>query len=434
MTTPSATVLIIAVGTRGDVAPYTGLGTRLAAAGFRVAIATQPPFANLVTGCGLEYREIPGDPRDWLATNTGQRSLDTGPRAMASSVKMMKQGVRDVGEGMLAVAQQGADVALLSMSAIALGYHIAEGLGIPSLGVPLVPTEPTGDFPPPALSGLPVPGRWGNRTLARASRAGTLRLFMPTANEIRRRVGLPPTTGAAMVREMAARGWPILNGYSPALLPRPRDWRDGIEAVGFWWPQPPTDWRPSNDLLEFLAAGPPPVFVTLGSMAKRRAAGLGDVFSEALRKAGVRGVVQSGWAGMMADNDDQILTVDEVPYDWLFPRLSAVVHHCGVGTTGAGLRAGVPAVGVPVWLDQPFWARRLVEIGVSPTTVPLRRLSPDRLARAIRAAVDKPSYRDRAQEIAQSIHAEDGAGQVVEAVRQILNQRSTLDNTVMEAA
>src|SRR5262249_36754946 len=139
MTTQAATVLIVAVGTRGDVAPYTGLGTRLAAAGYRVAVATQPPFAHLVTGCGLEYREIPGDPRHWLATDTGQRAMGTSLRAMASSLKMIKQGMREVSEGMLAVLRQGADVALVSTGAIPLAYPIVEGPSIPCMGVPLAP-------------------------------------------------------------------------------------------------------------------------------------------------------------------------------------------------------------------------------------------------------------------------------------------------------
>jgi sterol 3beta-glucosyltransferase len=421
MTTNPATVLIVAIGTRGDVAPYTGLGTRLAEAGYRVAVATQAPFAHLITGCGLEYREIPGDPRDWLGTNTGQRALGTGPRALAASVKMIKQGVREVGEGMLAVLRQGADVALLPMGAIPFGYHIAEGLGIPSIGVPLVPTEPTRDFPPPALSRVPVPGGWGNLMLARASAAGTLKLFMPTANQIRQQLGLAPTTGRAMLREQAERNWPVLYGHSPVLLPRPRDGRPGIDVVGHWWPVPPAGWQPTSALLDFLAAGPPPVFITLGSMATARAAEIGAIFTAALHKAGVRGIVQTGWAGVTTAADEDILTVDEIPYDWLFPRLAAVVHHAGIGTTAAGLRAGIPAVGVPVWLDQPFWARRLVHLGVSPATVPLRRLSTDRLADAIRAAIDDPAYRTRAQQVAQQINAEDGAGRVVEAVHEILH-------------
>ncbi|MBO0869388.1 MAG: glycosyltransferase family 1 protein [Micromonosporaceae bacterium] len=423
------TVLILAIGTRGDIAPFTGLGTRLAQAGYRVAIATQPPFAHLVTDCGLEYREIPGDPRSYLATDTGQKALDTGPRAMASSMKLIKQGTREVCDGVLTVLQQGCDLALLTHGTAPM-YPITEALGIPSIGVPLVPIEPTGDFPPPALSRVPVPGRWGNRTIARLSAAGTLKLFTPATNEIRQRLGKPSMTGRGMLREMAERNWPVLCGYSPVLLPRPADWRAGVDVVGYWWPESPGGWQPPADLVDFLAAGPPPVFITLGSMATERKAEVGTAFAAALREAGVRGIIQAGWAGMALGADHQLFTVDEVPYDWLFPQLSAVVHHAGAGTTGAGLRAGVPAVGVPVWLDQPFWSGRLVELGVSPAMIPLRRLDARRLAGAIRAAVEEPGYRGRAQEVAAQVNAEDGAGQVVAAVQRVLGQQVGNDRPV----
>lgn len=68
------------------------------------------------------------------------------------------------------------------------------------------------------------------------------------------------------------------------------------------------------------------------------------------------GIVQSGWAGLDGgEADDRILTIGEVPHEWLFPHMAALVHHCGAGTTAAGLRAGVPTVGLPVLADQPFW-------------------------------------------------------------------------------
>jgi UDP:flavonoid glycosyltransferase YjiC (YdhE family) len=129
----------------------------------------------------------------------------------------------------------------------------------------------------------------------------------------------------------------------------------------------------------------------------------------------VRAVVQAGWAGLAAAGDD-VLAIDTVPHDWLFPRTAAVVHHAGAGTTGAGLRAGVPAVPVPVLADQPFWADRLARLGVSPGAVRLKRLSVERLAQLIRQAVSEPSYRQRATAVAEQVRGEDGASRVVETL------------------
>jgi sterol 3beta-glucosyltransferase len=110
------------------------------------------------------------------------------------------------------------------------------------------------------------------------------------------------------------------------------------------------------------------------------------------------------------------LGIGEVPHEWLFPRLAAVVHHCGAGTTAAALRAGVPTVPVPVAADQPFWAARQATLGVSPGVLPFRRLTVERLAEALRVAAGPSAYRDRAAEVAKRIHAEDGAALVLRAI------------------
>jgi UDP:flavonoid glycosyltransferase YjiC (YdhE family) len=125
-------------------------------------------------------------------------------------------------------------------------------------------------------------------------------------------------------------------------------------------------------------------------------------------------VVQAGWAGLRVDAaGPDVLGVGEVPHDWLFPRMAAVVHHAGAGTSAAGLRAGVPAVAVPVLADQPFWARRLHELQVAPAPLPLPSLTADRLAAALRRATGDPRHRARAAAMAGRIAAEDGAAAVL---------------------
>jgi sterol 3beta-glucosyltransferase len=145
---------------------------------------------------------------------------------------------------------------------------------------------------------------------------------------------------------------------------------------------------------------------------------LHDVVAAAVKRAGVRAVVQSGWAGLGPAGDD-ILVVDDLPHDWLFPRTAAVVHHAGAGTTGAGLRAGVPAVPVPVLVDQPFWADRLHRLGVAPRPLPMHELTAETLTDALRTCLDRSSYRDRATELARRISAEDGPAGVLSLVTQV---------------
>jgi sterol 3beta-glucosyltransferase len=193
-------------------------------------------------------------------------------------------------------------------------------------------------------------------------------------------------------------------------------------VTGYWWPAGPPGWQPPGPLVDFLGAGPPPVFVGFGSMTPNHER-LHEVVATAVKRAGVRAVVQSGWAGLgwagQERAGDDILVVGDLPHDWLFPRTAAVVHHAGAGTTGAGLRAGVPAVPVPVLVDQPFWADRLHHLGVAPQPLPLRELTAGTLTDALRSCLDRSAYRDRATELARRIRAEDGPAGVLSLITRL---------------
>src|SRR5690606_34299463 len=192
--------------------------------------------------------------------------------------------------------------------------------------------------------------------------------FHRATARLRRDLGLPRRSAGATAARQAREGWPILHGYSPAVLPRPADWRPGLEVVGYWWPAP-VPWEPPGRLVDFLAAGPPPVLVGFGSMAGGHGAQLLPLVLAALRAAGVRGILQAGRAGLGADGPDlgpDVIAIGDAPHEWLLPRVAAVVHHAGAGTTGSTLRAGVPSVPTPVFADQPLWSKRLVELGCAP--------------------------------------------------------------------
>jgi UDP:flavonoid glycosyltransferase YjiC (YdhE family) len=223
-------------------------------------------------------------------------------------------------------------------------------------------------------------GTWGalaNRASGHGVHLALHHVYAPAARKVRRRLGLPPRSLRAQRRERERRHWPVLHGHSPLVVPRPRDWRAGLEVAAYWWPRVPGRQLPIR-LRDFIAAGPAPVFIGLGSATVPDPARFTAQIVQALRAAGPRGVIQEGWAGLHTDNDD-IITIGDVPHSVLFPHMAAVVHHAGAGTTGAGLRAGVPAVPMPVQFDGAFWADRLVRLGVAPQTVPPRQLTPPRL-------------------------------------------------------
>lgn len=423
----------MAAGTMGDVAPYTGLATRLHENGHDVAFATLDKFADLVADTDLAFRSLQIDADgeridvDPLIGSAGEgKNLEVRPRQAqanltraASDFKKLTRIVRGVAEGMAVAVQQGADVVLLSHNLAPLGWQVAEGLGVPSLGAYVVPMHPTRDFPvAAAMSNLGSLGSWGNRATTRAYLGLVDGATGPLTRRAWERLGLPRTSSRRLRLGLEKRRWPVCYGFSPAVVPRPSDWREGLEIVGYWWPTPKRDWQPPEDLVAFLETGPPPVLIGFGSVVRGEAERLSKVARAALRVAGVRGVIQSGWEGL-AVTDDEVITVWDVPHEWLMPQTAAAVHHAGAGTTAAAIRAGIPSIPVPSYWDQPFWARRLVGLGVSPGRLRYKDLTADDLAAAIRQAVSEPSYRERASALATQIQTEDGAGRVIDTIERI---------------
>lgn len=404
-------ILIVTAGSRGDVAPFAGLGLRLQQAGHRVALAAHGRFADLVRECGLEYRALPGDPVELTRARTAAPSPEDAQAVFAAFLDEM-------GEGVMAAVAAGTDLLLTAFGPAPLARLVAEGFGIPSVGVYLAPGVPTRDFPPPGwpVTGQPSPA--DNLAAGREVLARSNSLYADVLRRLRTRLDLPAATDEAPT---PPDDWPICHGFSPAVVPRPADWPATVHVTGYWWPPAPSGWRPPDLLADFLEAGPPPVFVGFGSMTPDHER-LHDAVAVAVERAGVRAVVQSGWAELGPVGDD-ILVVDDVPHDWLFPRMAAVVHHAGAGTAGAGLRAGVPAVPVPVLVDQPFWADRLHRIGVAPSPVPMHELTADTLTDALRSCLDRSSYRHRATELARRIRAEDGSAVVISLIAQLDGSR-----------
>jgi UDP:flavonoid glycosyltransferase YjiC (YdhE family) len=407
-------VVIMTAGSRGDVAPFTGLGAGLVRSGHEVTLATHALFEPLTAGSGVRFHPTPVDPyavshsdrgRDLHASTTGLGKL----LRVASMARAAAEEMTDA----LVQAARGADVVLAAGAVAPLGRAIAEGLDLPSLGLFLQPQHPTREFGAPMLGGRSL-GTVGNHLGGRAVTSAVDRIFTQAMHRLRTRHGMTLRGPSAGRRAHERARWPVLHGFSERVVPRPKDWRPGLEIAGYWWPH---DTRTlPGELEDFLAAGPPPVFVGLGSATVPDPGHLSAEIVRALRAAGLRGIIQQGWAGLAARDDDDVITVGDVPHALLFPRTAAVVHHAGAGTTAAVLRAGTPTIPVPVQFDGGFWAARLVALGTAPCAVPLRRLTAGALAPALRRATSDPHHHGRARELARGLAEEDGVAPVLAAL------------------
>jgi UDP:flavonoid glycosyltransferase YjiC (YdhE family) len=407
-------VVIMTAGSRGDVAPYTGLGVGLARSGHEVTLATHALFEPLTAGSGVSFHPTPVDPHAVSHSDRGRdlHASTTGVGKLLRAASMARSAAEEMTDALVQAAR-GADIVLAAGAVAPLGRAIAEGLKLPSLGLFLQPQHPTREFGAPMLGGRSL-GTVGNRLGGRAVLSAVDRVFTHAMHRLRTRHGMPLRGPSASRRAHERAHWPVLHGFSERVVPRPEDWRPGLEIAGYWWPHDPRT-LPA-EVEEFLAAGPPPVFVGLGSATVPDPGRLSGEIVRALRSAGLRGIIQQGWAGLAAPTGDDMITVGDVPHALLFPRTAAVIHHAGAGTTAAVLRAGVPAIGVPVQFDGFFWAARLVALGTAPDAVPLRRLTAGTLATALRRATDDPHHRSRARELARCLAEEDGVAPVLAAL------------------
>ena len=405
-------------GTRGDVQPYLALGKGLQRAGFQMRIATSRYHESLVRRHGLEFSALTdASPQEMLRSEGGMRWLENGGNLLAN-LRAMHDLARDMLEEQPRVVLQlceDSDALLYSVTTLLAVAPIAEKLGIPAAGAWLQPFHPTCAFPffplPEWPRHMPLGGRYNSLTYDLQRRL-SWHLMRDTFNAVRvRHLGLPPTRRP--YDDQYQRLDPVVYGFSPQVIAKPADWDDRTAISGYWFLQDEA-WRPSEALLDFLQDGPAPVYIGFGSMMERDAGRTTEIILQALHRTGLRAVLLGGWAGLgQRDLPDKVLRLDYAPHDWLFPRMRALVHHGGMGTAGAGLRAGRPALVIPRFADQPFWARRLQTLGVSPPPIAHRRLTVERLTRALLQLTTDSDLRLRAEVIGERIRAEKGVDEAV---------------------
>jgi sterol 3beta-glucosyltransferase len=412
-------ILLMTYGTRGDVEPLLALAHGFVKAGHAARLAGPGAYSALAKDSGVEYIPLPGNP-EGLSAAMAQQAGGNPLRMIGVMTRFVYPLAVSV-YGRLRETAPGADAIVHSFLLTHAGYEIARSLGVPDYSAQMFPIfAPTEAFSAPGFPTRPLPPalRKLTHTLAmNVFRCGGAALYGMTR---RRHPEFPPLTGWPFDRK-AERITPLLFGFSKFVVPRPVDWPDYAHITGYWQPDEPREEHIPAEVKRFLDSGPPPVFIGFGSYTAHNAYRLAETVRNAIKKAGRRGVFYMGGTAIPENNSRDLLIVGSIPYRWLFPRTSAVVHHGGAGTTGAGLRAGIPNVVIPFTLDQPFWAKRVRALGAGPDPIPLRRLTAERLAAAIEQALNDQAMQERCRVLGRKLDGEDG---VARAVEMIVSQRS----------
>jgi sterol 3beta-glucosyltransferase len=411
-------ITITTGGSRGEVQPYIALGLGLVEAGHEVRISAQAAYQQFVRERGLGFHPISGDPHQLVSEllEAGHNPVRFARRFRRVLGSLMAQNLEEY-----LAACRDAEVIVYSPVGF-LGYYVAGALRAPRVGAALYPLfSRTRHFPSSVMPlGKPRPrgtlgGLYNYLTYLSSEQLFWQSFRTPASKAIEEHLGFSPSF-LGPFGEMNRHEEPILYGWSPSVLPQPPDWGEWLHTTGYWFLDRPGGWRAPRELTTFLESGPPPVFIGFGSMNNIAARRLTDIVLQALELAGQRGIVDTGWGGMgQADLPDTVFRVEDVPHDWLFERVRAAIHHGGAGTTSASLRAGVPTLVVPFFADQPFWGRRVADLGVGPAPISPRALEVEQLAGAIRTLTSDHGMQARAAALGRRIRSENGIERGVEA-------------------
>jgi sterol 3beta-glucosyltransferase len=414
-------ITILTAGSQGDIQPLLVLGTALQARGHVVRFAAPINYRSLIESQQLEHFPMRTDFQQMLEGQGGQQMVASGKnmlQTMRAGQQLMKDNLPLLVEDIW-LGSQDTDFLISHVGLSAAAQTAAEASRIPLICVTLQPFYPTREFVHPLW---PIRFRLGggfNRLTGFLMNRLTWQIFKSHVNRLRQEsLLLPPQTYAGW--QAAIRSAPMLNAYSPQLIKRPVDWPVNQHITGFWHAEPDDEWQPPEDLLTFLTNGDPPVCVTFGSMVPGSRSATQSIVQDVQRLTGLRFVMIGDWEESRNEN---ILVMKSCPYEWLFPRMKLVIHHGGVGTFAATLRAGIPSITIPFLLDQFYWAEVALQIGVSLTTIPYNLISAAALAEAIHRTTTDLGLRKQAEGLRSLLNREEGVAQAI----QIIEGSSSVD-------
>ncbi len=377
-------IALLAAGTRGDVQPFIGLARGLIDAGHDARLASDARFATLAASYAIPFVHLSGSGRSPV-TPAGCRALDRTAHAIADTD------------------------AVVYHRRVEAGRHLAERLRVPSVAaspVPALAIRVAGTMPDGR------PRRWSrilHRIVPRLrSRVAPALGRLPALHRLRR------------LEEASLR--PVLYCMSRHVVRAPVA-RPAAIVTGYWFVDRPELWTPPATLEAFLDAGDPPVYLDFGATTPHDPDRVALIAVDALRRVGLRGILARGSSTLTPGRSRMpanVCLVDDVPHDWLLPRVAGAVVHGGAGTTAAVLRAGKPMVVCPFVSVQRFWARRVAALGVALPPISPGRLDAKVLGEAMHRIVRDDLRRARARGLGARIRQEDGIRRAVSFLEEAL--------------
>ncbi|GKU89664.1 hypothetical protein SLEP1_g3777 [Rubroshorea leprosula] len=322
-------IVMLIVGTRGDVQPFVAIGKRLQDYGHRVRLATHSNFKEFVLTAGLEFFPLGGDPKvlaGYMVKNKG--FLPSGP----SEITIQRNQIKEIIFSLLPACRDPDPDSTIAFKADAIianppayGHvHVAEALKVPLHIFFTMPWTPTSEFPHP-LSRVKQPA--GYRLSYQIVDSLIWLGIRDIINDFRKKnLKLRPITYLSGSQGSDS---DVPHGYiwSPNLVPKPKDWGPKVDVVGFCFLDLASNYEPPETLVNWLKEGPKPIYIGFGSLPVQEPEKMTQIIVEALEKTKQRGIINKGWGGLgnLAEPKDFVYLLDNCPHDWLFLQCKAVV-------------------------------------------------------------------------------------------------------------
>ncbi|QDO88215.1 glycosyltransferase family 1 protein [Ornithinimicrobium ciconiae] len=402
-------IAMLAAGSRGDYQPVLAVARGLQARGHEVGVTATSDYLPMVTGAGVRAEEVAVDVMGYYRDHALRDGMPTGLLGqmdlLGEVARVMAPAVR---ETLTDLWPRYDAVVTTAMSSAWPGL----------IGGPRKPQVLM-------MFVAALPSVWGDVSLYSERTGRSIHNLVSGLRAMGPSARLATTDGSSTPRErlrgltQLATAPAFVANSAQIITPRRIGGRQ-IRSTGYPFLDLPAEL--GREVAAFLDGGSAPVYVGLGSHTVptvRQA--LAHTVSAAL-DLGHRAIVQRGSGLEDLEHGDRVLFVDEVPHELLFPRCVSVVHHGGAGTTAQALRAGRPQVVLPFTMDQPFFARRVHEIGVGSAPVPITEATPARLLAALETALD-PALTRRARSVGQVVRGEDGVGGAVAVIEAELGRQ-----------
>lgn len=397
-------IIFTPFGSLGDNRPLVALGHALIEAGHTIIACSTPDNKELYESYGIRFYPVGKSFYDFLKEHNSlmgnplrlikaivKKELFTDNRAYAPIVEQeIKDADLVIGSGLQVMAQS-----------------VAEAYSVPYIHAQHIPSAIPSKYHPPLMVPWHNLPHWINKALWNMDNIGSSMVFPAVFNSYRKEKGLK------IIRSF----WPyvtrsILLSSDSEIGPIPPDTSCVTFQTGYWHLK---EKRPlGKDIESFLDKGRPPVFVGFGSMIDSNPEKTMKIVTEAIMRTGNRAIISKGWAEYKKyNNDENVFIVDQTPHEQLFPRMATVMHHGGAGTIHSAARAGIPQIIIPHIFDQYYWAKRITDLGLGPSPIPYKKLTVDRVSRALDEVVNNKTIQNSATNICKLLKKRDSIKETV---------------------